>query len=306
MITPQNLAEEDYIQRINHVFLYIESHLDEDLSLNTISGLAYFSPFHFHRIFKTVVGETLNEYVVRKRLESAASKLMNQKNVSIAQLTLDFGFSSNATFSRAFKKRYHLSPTDFQNTYYSTSNLDKNLSKNGKVINEYDQYICTIINLKKWITMTTNVEIKTMPKMNVAYITAMGITDMQSAFGRLTAWAGPKGLLSKPDLKMATIYHDSFKTTAPDKVQMSACVLVDEPIKPEGEVYSRTIESEKCVVARFELAVEEFEKAWTSMFLWMNENGYQKSESNPFEIYYNDFRTHPEQKFILDICIPVL
>jgi AraC family transcriptional regulator len=306
MIKPKNLSQEDYIQRINQVFLYIETHLDEDLSLNLISERACFSPFHFHRIFKTIVGETLNEYVNRKRLEHAANRLMHHEEVSIAQITVDYGFSSNATFSRAFKKKFNVSPTEFQKEHFSKNMVNKELSKNSKIIPDYDQYICTIINLKKWIDMSTNIEIKTMPEMNLAYITAMGIKEMKGAFGRLMQWAGPKGMLANPNMKMATVYHDSFKTTAPEKVQMSAAILLDQPVKPDGEVHTRTIAEEKCIVGRFEIKVEEFEKAWTGMFLWMNENGYEKSNSNPYEIYYNDFMTHPEQKFILDICIPIV
>ena len=66
-----------------------------------------------------------------------------------------------------------------------------------------------------------------------------------------------------------------------------------------------TIDSGKCIIGSFEIAPYEFEKSWTGLFVWMNENGYKKSSENPYEIYHNDFREHPENKFIVDLCIPI-
>lgn len=59
-----------YIYRINQVIDYVRSHLDEELSLQTLASLATFSPFHFHRIFKALTGETVNDFVRRVRLET--------------------------------------------------------------------------------------------------------------------------------------------------------------------------------------------------------------------------------------------
>jgi AraC-like DNA-binding protein len=61
-----------YHDRVNRVLDYIAEHLDGDLSLTRLSGIACFSPFHFHRIFQGVTGETLNSHVRRVRLERAA------------------------------------------------------------------------------------------------------------------------------------------------------------------------------------------------------------------------------------------
>ncbi|RTZ50494.1 AraC family transcriptional regulator [Chryseobacterium arthrosphaerae] len=46
---------------------YIDSHLDADLSLEKIAEISAYSPFHFHRIFKLVTGETLQNYIIRKK-----------------------------------------------------------------------------------------------------------------------------------------------------------------------------------------------------------------------------------------------
>ena len=51
--------------------------------------------------------------------------------------------------------------------------------------------------------------------------------------------------------------------------------------------------------------MDEFEKSWTGLFIWMNENRYKKADKNPFEIYHNDYRDHPDKKSIVDFYIPV-
>ena len=104
---------------------------------------------------------------------------------------------------------------------------------------------------------------------------------------------------------MGRIFFDSFKVTSPDKVRMSIFLIMNDSFETEGEINKLTINKTKCIVGRFEIAANEFEKSWTSLFLWMNENGYQKGTENPFEIYQNDYREHPEKKFIVDLYIPI-
>lgn len=305
MKAPETNTEAEYIQRINRVFTHIDNNLHRDLSLDQVAKIAHFSPFHFHRIFKTVVGETLNEYITRQRLTKAANFLSFNQEANIGNLAFEMGFSSNAVFSRAFKRFFGKSPSEYHQQQIQLSKIGKGPSKQSKDNEGNNQYVRSIINLLNWIDMNATIEVKEMPKMNMAYITCFGEQEIKGAFERLMGWAGPKGLLVGDDLKMATVYHESFKTTAADKVRMSSCLITNQKLNPEGEISSGIIEGGKTLVGRFEIGVEEFEKAWSSMFLWMNENGYTKSNLNPYELYLNDYTQHPENKFILDICIPV-
>ncbi len=67
---------EEYVSRINRVIDFIEKNIDRDLSLEALAKLAYFSRFHFHRIFRAMVGETLNQFIQRVRIEKAAAQLI--------------------------------------------------------------------------------------------------------------------------------------------------------------------------------------------------------------------------------------
>src|SRR5215510_11855422 len=104
-----------YAQRINRVIDYLRENLDRQVKLEELAKVACFSEFHFHRIFSAVSGETLNSFTNRLRLEKAA-RLLRYSDQSLTDIALDCGFSSSATFSRAFRTGYETSPSQFRNS----------------------------------------------------------------------------------------------------------------------------------------------------------------------------------------------
>lgn len=295
----------DYKKRIHRVFDFIDKNLESDLSLNTISEIAFFSAFHFHRVFKFITGETLNEYVTRQRIEKSASDVLH-KNSKVSEIAHKYGFSDNSSYSRTFKKYYGISPTEFKKQNPNRHSKIRQLkSKNGQDYPDYEKYICIINNLKKWTEMNAKIEIKDTPELHLAGVTHLGVNGIENTFEKLIKWAIPKGLLKNSEAKMGRIFYNSFKITVPDKVRMSIFLTIDDPFKAEDEINKLTINKGKCIVGRFEITPSEFEKSWTSLFIWMNEKGYKKSIENPFEIYHNDYREHPENKFIVDLYIPI-
>lgn len=297
----------DYIARINKILSYIDENLDNDLSLETVSAVGCYSPFHLHRLFKAITNETPNTYITRKRLEKTAALLLHSKTITVSELSLQYGFSNNSSFTRTFKKFYGLSPTDFRKQSPSHySKIRKTESKNGQMPQVFEEYICNIDYLKNWIEMNAKIEIREMPKLELAFITQIGPDGLNEAFNRLLKWARPKGLLADNKLKLARIFHDSFKITEADKVRMSACIILKEPVQTSGEIGLTSIEKGKFIVGHFEVAPKDFEKSWSSLYIWMNEQGYQKADRNPFEIFHNNFNEHPEGKAIVDMFIPIL
>src|SRR5262250_3772093 len=106
-------AHREYAQRINRVIDYLRENLDRQVKLEELAKVACFSEFHFHRIFRAVSGETLNNFTNRLRLEKAA-RLLRYSDQSLTDIALDCGFSSSATFSRAFQSGYDTSPSQFR------------------------------------------------------------------------------------------------------------------------------------------------------------------------------------------------
>ena len=259
MTEKEESIQADYKTRINRVFTYIDENLSSDLSLDTLSKIAFFSPFHFHRIFKHITGETLNEYVIRRRIEKAALDLLH-KNDTTTEIAHTYGFSDISSFSRAFKNYFEVSPTAFKKQNPNRHSKIRQLkSKNGQEYPNHEKYICAIDTLKNWITMNAKIEIKKIPELHLVAVTHIGVDAIENAFEKLIRWATPKGLFKNPEAKMGRLFYDSFKVTAPDKVRMAIFLIIQEPITTEGEIQTLTINEGKCIVARFEITPEEFE-----------------------------------------------
>src|SRR5450631_1295715 len=103
----------DYVERVNRAIDHVVSNLAQPLRLEEVSKAAGFSPFHFHRVFKAFLGETLNQFVKRQRLERALFLMSHAPQRSLTDLALDCGFSSSSDFSRSFKQHYGLPPSVF-------------------------------------------------------------------------------------------------------------------------------------------------------------------------------------------------
>ena len=104
----------EYERRIHRVVAHIDQHLDEPLDLETLAAVANFSAFHFHRLFRAWTGETLGDYLRRRRVETGALRLVTQPGSSVLEIALAVGFGSGEAFARAFKARFGASPSGWR------------------------------------------------------------------------------------------------------------------------------------------------------------------------------------------------
>lgn len=102
-----------YVSLITGAVNFVETNIQEPLSLEDIAQEFSFSPFHFNRIFSTVTGRTLKQYVLGRKLTQAMARLKGTSQ-PITTIAYDFGFHSPEVFSRAFKKQFGISPNDFR------------------------------------------------------------------------------------------------------------------------------------------------------------------------------------------------
>jgi AraC family transcriptional regulator len=300
------IAKENII-RLNNAIQFIEENLATKLSLEIIAEKAYFSPFHFHRLFSLVMKETLNSFIIRKRIEKAAASFLHQKEKTVTEVSEALGFNDLSAFSKSFKKFYGISPNQFKKeSPEKFSKICKTESKDGQVKISFEQYICNVNNALNWLQMNAKTTVKNINKLELAYISHKGkMEDIGSIYDEIVRWAAPKGLINEAT-KMVTIYHDSPKITDPNNLRISACIVLNNTVKTEGKINLRTLETTKCIVSRLEITPFQFKQAWEANFAWMVENGYKKSAIDPFEIYHNNAQQHPENKFIVDLCIPIL
>jgi AraC family transcriptional regulator len=100
-------------ERVNRAIDHVLEHLDRPLRLAEVASVAELSPFHFHRLFRSLVGEPLGRFVRRLRLERALHRMAHAPERSLTEIALESGFASSSDFSRSFKQHYGVAPRDF-------------------------------------------------------------------------------------------------------------------------------------------------------------------------------------------------
>jgi len=325
MKKPDNAAlRAEYVSRINRVIDYIEGHLAEELRLDTLARVARFSPYHFHRIFRAMVGETLNQFIQRRRVEKAALVLRANPKLSISEVALDYGFSGSAAFARVFKESFGVSASQWRQGGGSDQSKNcKTISKQGQALHKIRKDVNSLsfyINPRNgnpcWRLIMKDkrqiqVEVKDMPELCVAYVRHIGPYKGNSElfaglFGKLCAWAGPRGLMRPGETQALSVYYDNPEITDEAKLRLDVCITVPEDTQVEGEIGKMTLSGGKFAVARFELLPHEYEDVWNAVIGgWLPESGYQMADRPCYEIYRNDPKEHPEGRCIVDICLPV-
>lgn len=295
--------KKDYIGRINQAIDYINNNLDKDLNLAKVSKVAMYSPFHFHRIFSVLVNEPLNAYISRKRIEKSTHLLKPDNSTSISEIAHAYGFGSNAAYSKAFKKFYGISPSKFKAQNVAFSKIGKTKSKNGQVELQFSTYLCNIENHKNWMNMNAKFEVTTMPDLKLAYVSHVGAFHLiGNAFEKLMRWAVPKGLSG---LETIIVYHDDPNITDIDQVRQAAGIILNTPVDTSGEVSTMKVEGGKFAVGTFELQHSEFGKAWQSIFIWINENGYETIAKDCYQLYGKHSKQQLEGKYQIEIYVPI-
>jgi AraC family transcriptional regulator len=110
---PQSATSATYVQRVNLAIDHIVGNLSDPPRLQGLSRVAMLSPFHFHRVFQALVGETPADFVRRLRLEKAIALMAGTRAGSLTAIALQCGFSSSSDFTRCFKRRFGVSPSSF-------------------------------------------------------------------------------------------------------------------------------------------------------------------------------------------------
>jgi AraC family transcriptional regulator len=304
----QQQSRKEYFLRINRVVDYIDAHLDEEHSLEKLSQVAHFSPFHFHRIFRVLTGETINNYVKRIRLQRAGSMLLSDYYRPVSEVAALCGFNSTEVFCRSFRSHFGYSTGEFRNHHMEQDSKNGQVKRNnGQSPNGSTMYFSDeFLNLNRDTNMETKIAVKEMPAMDLIYCRHAGPFDqIGGAYEKLFKWAGPRGLLRFPETKTLTVYHDDPKVVDIEKLRQSACITVDEDAKPEGEFGKMHLPGGKYAVGSFKVKPHQFGEAWDAVSRWLADSGYQPSDGYPYEYYPEEHTKENPPTFTVDICVPV-
>ncbi len=209
---------------INTVIDFIEINLSKQLTLEQLASIANLSKFHFHRTFKIITQETPNEYIIRKRIERIASILMYNKDTSISDLSIQFGFKDLSSFSRSFKKFYGISATELKKAKETSTKLKE--VQNSKICKPryiFQKYFCDTEETLEWMKNIGEITVQNLPKKDLAYIRHWGNPNtIDQAFQKLPL----ESIENKEALNniLYIIFHDNPSLTIDFKNQQSACI----------------------------------------------------------------------------------
>lgn len=289
-----------YHERILNVLLYIQSNLDTELSLEALAEITHFSPIHFHRIFKGMVGETVIEHIRRIRLERAALRLSCEQ-CNVTDASFDAGYETVESFSRAFRKMFGCPPSKYREQHRKAL-----FEKIPGTFHYLPYEINKGLNTKIWEDTTMEVAITKVEPMRVAFVRHIGpYMDCKNAWDKLCAWAAPKGIFNS-NFKCIGICYDDPQVTPPEKIRYDACFTVSDEIQAEGEIGIQTIQGGEYAVTRHKGPYDNLEKTYAEfMGKWLPQSGRELGEHVSFEIYLNSPEETPSEELLTDLYMPL-
>lgn len=292
-----NKTQEKYIARLLKVFTYIQAHLDEDVSLEALARVACFSPHHFHRIFRGIVGESVKEHIRRIKLERAAGKL-KQTDRQIIQLAFEAGYETHESFTRAFRDMFGMSPTRYRKTNRPLEGTARQIHYTA------DGPIETFQPWKKEIHM--KVEVKNESPKRVAFVRHIGpYPECTKAWEKLCSWAGPRGLF-QPGVAFIGLCYDDPEVTPPEKIRYDACITVDETVKAEGEIGIQEIPGGLYAMTTHHGSYSKLGETYAQLCgQWIPRNGYDHRSQPCHEVYLNSPEDTDEAELLTDIYVPI-
>ena len=281
----KNITYNDYIQRINKVVAYINNHLDETLDLKTLANEAALSDFHFHRIFKALKGEAIGGYITRLRLEATA-RLLRYTALTIEEIAFNIGYETPASLSKAFKKQYGISPTEYR------TNKDTYIMKKE------------IINPDLALKTPKIVTLEPKNLIYVALTGAYGSLDYGKAYEQLWAVIKAQKLFTK-GIESICISYDDPKITEGSLQRSDVCLAIHKPATPQDEVSCKTLAGGKYAVFFYQGSYENLSQVYDTAVRWVIDHQYTLREEPFFEKYLNDARRTPIEKLKTEIYIPI-
>lgn len=288
-------SQRNHYARINQIRTYIRRHMDEPVNREELAAMAGYSVVHFHRIFTAHVGEGVNSYVRRVRMERAAQQLLQEER-PITDIALESGYETPASFGKVFKQTFGVSPSEFR---------ELNPMMAGHLI-----YRHFFHNRKEQIMQP--MEIRTLPDTKVLYARATELmtspafqTANQEALGKLMNYLGSTNAWDKLRSCVA-LYPDPVEVGEEARFDAGA-IFVDgyEPDAPEGIAY-QTLPGGRWAVFRHVGPYDTLWQTWQAALRdWLPNSGEEMRDAIPFEDYVDDASKTDPEELRTDIYIPI-
>lgn len=279
--TPNLISYED---RLNRVRTYIYDHLDDEIDLNRLADVACLSPYHWHRIYRAVTGETIAATVKRLRLHRAAGYLAHTA-MPVAEIAVRSGYTNPQSFTRIFSDAYGMPPGEYR--------------KNGSHAHFQAANETHAPGLHQ-------VEIRELPDMTAGMVEHVGAyMDIGKAFETAYGWLGMRGLI-RPGLRSVAVYYDDPDAVAEEALRAAAGVLIDEDVAIEAPLIRKRVAGGPYAVLRYKGPYADMKGAYRWLYgEWLVTSGREAADAPVFEEYLNNPRDTAPADLLTDICLPL-
>ncbi|WP_066307580.1 AraC family transcriptional regulator [Bacillus sp. FJAT-29814] len=289
----------DYFVCIQRTLVYIEENLQEQITLEKLAEIACFSPFHYHRVFQAIVGESVMDYVRKRRLTYAAEQLFytNEKLINIA---IDAGFQYQESFNRAFKKHYGISPRQYRHAKRISGPLRGKAYLNTNLISGGHKMEPKLVTKPAFHIIGYELKTKNEYGQNNKDIPEFWQQYMRNGLGCNI----PNPIHQNVELGICT----DFNPETGEFVYIIGMEVEEGAQAPEGMVYRSFPELEYAVFTTPKSDegsfVPSIQSTWKYIFTeWFPQSGYEHHGSIEFELY--DERCYGSENKVMDIYIPV-
>ena len=290
-------ALQNYQDRMQRVLDYIDQHLDGDLDLETVSRVAAFSKFHFHRQFTATFDLSLHRYVQLARMKRASHQLAHCDADSVTDIAMDAGYDAPDAFARAFRQRFGQSPSSFR----KSPDWEPWLAAFGPLDNARSK-------LMQHSFTHDDVTIRDVPPMPVAIMEHRGDrATLGDTIQRFIAWRKAAGLSPATSPTINVFRSERTPAVAADYA-MDLCVGTDQPIAPnEAGMKAGMIPGGRCAVLRVVGATNNMEPA--ALFLYRDWLPASGEDVRDFPIYCRRYLTFspdaPVHDAVAELFLPL-
>lgn len=251
----KKITKDDYIQSVYKVIFYIEQNYKYNLTLEELSKVAGFSKYHFHRIFNSIVGENVSDYIRRVRLSSTTKQF--KTNLNITQIAQTSGYETNASFSKAFKNHFGITPKEFS---INAKNRKGNKMLEPKIV-----------------------EIE---PIEVLYVRKTGdyINSADEAWKTMVAFISENELFEKAVARYG-ISHDNPIVIEENNLRYDACLELNDSVSPKGEVSGKQIAGGKYALFMHKGSLSFIGETFKNIADWIIESGVSLRDEPSFQKY---------------------
>nr|WP_251030610.1 MULTISPECIES: AraC family transcriptional regulator [Pseudomonas] len=279
-----------YLTRFNTVLAYIEANLDGDLSVNTLSRVANFSAFHFHRQFTAFVGVPVSRYVQLMRLRQAAHRLAGDAICSVLDAALGAGFDSPEAFSRAFRRAFGMAPSAFRK------------APNWQVWNA----VFAIPHFSRTIIMQVNIVQRA--ELRVAALEHCGPPGLVDESVRtFIEWRMQSGQSPVASSRTFGIPYSNPDTTPAHAFRFAICGEIHEAVAPnEQGVREIVIAGGRYVVVRHSGSPDHIGETIYPIYRdWLPASGEELRDEPLFFEYLSVYPETPKSHWQTDVYVPL-